>query len=355
MTLISSELFELISEEVSSTKHGRILFISPYITTSTLIELAKQISDERHVVVLTSWDEMNLLQGSSNLDLYPFCDSRGWELKILNNLHAKAYAVEPSVLFIGSANLTRRGLLDKEPTNHELLYKIDEPSREDWYKIEEIVTKSRTVTEDLFVQYTDWLANHQELPEVPAFDPFIESTPESTEPSLPLTKYPTTVWLFLTREKRGSSAYTKWDHNRYWVIDRSTAGAFFVSKVSEDVEKERVRIDIIENDIALFKINRIDGEILSSDVYHQWFAELKVKYFSHPTVSAICDQIGNEWMRFGAIKQIVSELFRETETDRDTITQYVQAFYQWVEELDQEETFEFGIPRHSQLIRRKQT
>lgn len=352
MTLISSELFELISEEVSLTKHGRILFISPYITTSTLIELAKKIPDERHVVVVTSWDEMNLLQGSSNLDLYPFCDSRGWELKILNNLHAKAYAVEPSVLFIGSANLTRRGLLDKEPTNQELLYKIDEPSREDWYQIEEIVTKSRTVTEDLFVQYTEWLANQQQLPEVPPFVPFIESTPQSTEPFLPLTKYPTTVWLFLTREKRNSSAYTKSDHNRYWVIDRSAAGAFFVSKVSGDVGEERIRIDSIEKDIAQFNIKIIDGEPLS---YSQWFSELKVKYFSHPTVSAICDQIGNEWMRFGAIKQIVSELFRETDTDRDTITQYVQAFYQWVEELNQEETFEFGIPRHSQLIRRKQT
>ena len=73
--------------------------------------------------------------------------------------------------------------------------------------------------------------------------------------------------------------------------------------------------------------------------FEPWMKKLNEKYFSHPTVIAICDQIGGEWMRFGAIKQIVSELFRETDTDRDTITQYVQAFYQWVEELDQEETF----------------
>jgi hypothetical protein len=332
MTLISSELFELISEEVSSTKHGRILFISPYITTSTLIELAKQIPDERHVVVVTSWDEMNLLQGSSNLDIYPFCDSRGWELKILNNLHAKAYAVEPDVLFIGSANLTRRGLLDKEPTNHELLYKINEPSREDWYQIEEIVTKSRTVTEDLFVQYTDWLANQQELPEVPAFDPFIESTPQSLEPSLPLSIRPMRIWFFLTQMTR-----------EYHVAN-------YVDTI-EEIEIIQRDLKILGNPLGLYDIGAL-SEPLRLDL---WLTNVKDKYFSHPTVIAICDQIGNEWMRFGAIKQIVSELFRETETDRDTITQYVQAFYQWVEELDQEETFEFGIPRHSQLIRRKQT
>ena len=336
MTLISSELFELISEEISSTKHGRILFISPYITTSTLIELAKQIPNERHVVVVTSWDEMNLLQGSSNLDLYPFCDSRGWELKILNNLHAKAYAVEPSVLFIGSANLTRRGLLDKEPTNQELLYKIDEPSREDWYQIEEIVTKSRTVTEDLFVQYTEWLANQQQLPEVPPFVPFIESTPQSTKPSLPLTTSPEHIFRLLQ------------DRDRYGLICEKGGKWAYIGGWERASQKQEAYIKATLNDLTIFKM-------WDSYSFEDWMKNLNEKYFSHPTVSAICDQIGNEWMRFGAIKQIVSELFRETDTDRDTITQYVQAFYQWVEELDQEETFEFGIPRHSQLIRRKQT
>ena len=311
MALISSELFELISEEISSTKHGRILFISPYITTSTLIEFAKQIPYERHVVVVTSWDEMNLLQGSSNLDLYPFCDSRGWELKILNNLHAKAYAVEPSVLFIVSANLTRRWLLDQEPTNHELLYKINGPSREDWYQVEEIVTKSRTVTEDLFVQYTNWLENQQEVPDVPAFSPFVETGRERAW--MPLTFSPSDMWALLQ-----SKHSTK-----------------------ELVETAQTDLEHLS--------------VLLSSSQEQFMKDTARQYFSHPTLKAICEEIGNEWMRFGAIKQIVSELFRETDTDRDTITQYVQAFYQWVEELDKEETFEFGIPRHSQLIRRKQT
>ena len=311
MTLFSSELFELVREEVCSTKHGRILFISPYITTSTLIELAKQIPDERHVVVVTSWNEMNLLQGSTNLDLYPLCVSRKWELRILNNLHAKAYAVEPNLLFIGSANLTRRGLLDKEPTNHELLYKIDEPSREDWYQIEEIVTRSRTVTEDLFGQYTDWLANQQEVPDVPPFSPFVET--EHERAWMPLTFSPSDVWAILQ------------------------------SKHSTKQLVETAHMDLEHLSVLRFSSQE------------QFMKDTAKQYFSHTTVKAICDEIGSEWMRFGAIKQIVSELFRETETDRDTITQYVQAFYQWVEELDQEETFEFGIPRHSQLIRRKQT
>jgi hypothetical protein len=311
MTLISSELFELISEGISSTEHGRILLISPYITTSTLIELAKQIPDERHVVVVTSWDEMNLLQGSSNLDLYPFCDSRGWGLKILNNLHAKAYAVEPGVLFIGSANLTRRGLMDMEPTNHELLYKIDEPSREDWYQIEEIVTKSRTVTEDLFSQYTNWLAEQQELPALPPISPFVEVVHQRAW--MPLTFSPSDMWPLL-----------------------------------QSKHSTKQLVQVAQTDLEHLSV------LLSSN-QDQFMKDIARQYFSHPTVKSICDQIGNEWMRFGAIKQIVSDLFHETDTDRDTITQYVQAFYRWVEELDQEETFEFGIPRHSQLIRRRQT
>ena len=49
----------------------------------------------------------------------------------------------------------------------------------------------------------------------------------------------------------------------------------------------------------------------------------------------VCEQIGNDWMRFGAIKKIVNDLFSQTEDDRDTITRYVK-HCQWVEELDKE-------------------
>ena len=75
MTLHDSNHFDLIQNKLHESQYGRVVLISPYITTSTLAKLTSSINEDRNVIVITSWAEVNLLQGSSNLDIYPFCKS----------------------------------------------------------------------------------------------------------------------------------------------------------------------------------------------------------------------------------------------------------------------------------------
>ena len=64
-------------------------------------------------------------------------------------------------------------------------------------------------------------------------------------------------------------------------------------------------------------------------------------------------QIEEEWVRFGAMRTMMREACGGTEVvTRDDVTRYTQNLYEWVEDLDDSGDFEFGVPRHSQLIRR---
>ena len=306
MTLHDTNHFDLIQNKLHGSQYGRVVLISPYITTSTLAKLTSSINEDRNVIVITSWAEVNLLQGSSNLDIYPFCKSQNWELRILNHLHAKAYTIEPDVMLIGSANLSNRGLFDGENSNHEFLYEVHRPTKNDWSKIETIVQQSKVMDDELFRQYTEWF-DQQEKVSAPNYSPFVEKI-ERILPWMPLTFSPEDVWVCLDSGER---------------LDL---------QIKSEIEQLSIPLGLNKS---------------------EFFSHLSTNYFSHPSIQKVCEQIGNDWMRFGAIKKIVTDLFSQTEDDRDTITRYVQAFYQWIEELDKEVTFEFGIPRHSQLIRRR--
>jgi hypothetical protein len=306
MTLFDSNHFDLIQNRLDGSLYGRIVIISPYITTSALAKLTSAIHEDRNVIIITSWAEVNLLQGSSNLDIYPFCRSRKWELRILNHLHAKAYTIEPDIMLIGSANLSNRGLFDGENSNLELLYEVHQPTKNDWLRIESIVQQAKVIDDDLFRQYTEWFDQQERVP-APRFSPFIENN-KTVVPWMPLTFSPEEVWICL---------------NSGEVIDL---------QIKSEIDQLLIPLGLNKT---------------------EFFSRLHENYFSHPSIQTICEQIGGDWMRFGEIKKIVTDLFSESENERETITRYVQAFYQWVEELDKEVTFEFGIPRHSQLIRRK--
>ena len=55
----------------------------------------------------------------------------------------------------------------------------------------------------------------------------------------------------------------------------------------------------------------------------------------------------------GAMRTMMREACGGIEVvSRDDVTRFTQNLYEWVEDLDDSGGFEFGIPRHSQLIKR---
>ena len=58
--------------------------------------------------------------GSSDLDCFTYCKDNNWELRILNDLHAKVMLIDDKDLFIGSPNLTGSGMSLIPVSNKEL-------------------------------------------------------------------------------------------------------------------------------------------------------------------------------------------------------------------------------------------
>ena len=311
MALHWDRLYHLVSSSLSESSEGRVVLVSPYITTS-LIERMAPLLSESEVTVLTSWKESNLVQGSSSLDLYPICREHGWELRILNSLHAKIYATPRREMWVGSANLTASGVGPSRNPNREVLTQVD-ADESDWDALDALIASGTRVDDELYEAYSEWLAQQPEY-SPPGFEPFVAPERETvlTLEMMPLTFTPVEL------------------HETLSAPD--SASELELAEAQRDLETFGVAYS-----------EDLDGFLDS----------LRPRFFAKPLVRHMLDQIGEEWVRFGAMRTMMREACGGIEVvSRDDVTRFTQNLYEWVEDLDNSGGFEFGIPRHSQLIRR---
>lgn len=64
----------------------------------------------KEVVIIARWQIHDLITGASDLEIYELCKDLGWRFGIDLNLHGKLFLVDSTDIFLGSANLTQRGL-----------------------------------------------------------------------------------------------------------------------------------------------------------------------------------------------------------------------------------------------------
>jgi len=286
--------------------------VSPYITTSVIQELLTGLNPD-HVIVLTNWSEVNLLQGSSNLDLYPFIRDEGWELRIHNQLHAKIYSAGLHSAWIGSANLTANGMGLSELPNEEVLTLVDPLTESGQTSIRALISESAEVDDTLHQAYSEWLEAQPEFT-LPPFEPFIPPVihGEMSLESLPLTFSPILLHEILSHPE--SATQVERDESEY---DLHVLGVQFV-------------VDL-----------------------NQFLGLLRSRYFSNPLIQHLLSQLDHEWTRFGGMRSMMRDACGGQDVvSRNDVTRLTQNLYEWVEELDNTGAYKFGIPRRSQLIRR---
>lgn len=307
-----SELFRIL-EQLSSKETEELVLVSPYISTGTLRDLSSSIK-AKSVKILTSWNESNLIQGSSSLDLFPLCANNGWELRILNSLHAKIYATPTDEMWVGSANLTASGLGTSSKPNEEVLTKVS-ANESDWIYLNSLLSMGRLVDHTLHQAYTEWIEEQPKFtnPEIKPFTPPLTNEPMKLD-NLPRTFTP--IELHQT------------------LANQSSATDEQLSDAQHDLSALRVS----------FTKDR-----------EEFLNQLRMRFFSSPLVCLLIEKIGEEWMRFGEMRINLREACGGVDAvSRDEVTMYTQNLYEWIEDLDDSGEFEFGIPRHSQLIRRIQ-
>lgn len=90
------------------------------------------------VVIVARWQKQDLISGASDLETYQLCKERGWKFGLSQNYHGKVYLVDQSSIFLGSANLTQKGLNFGSLSNIEFGATIS-ATRADLDKIEQFL------------------------------------------------------------------------------------------------------------------------------------------------------------------------------------------------------------------------
>lgn len=297
--------------------------VAPFIQADVLEGVLSKRGD-RPTVVLTSWRPDHVWAGASDLRVYDVCLRHGWPLYVSDDLHAKLYSVDLSSAFVGSANVTRRGLGLAEVRNDEALCFIETMVEADRVWLLRLIQRARYVTAEFHQEMIEWLDKASNPPKLPPFDlsvPFSSADPFLIS-QLPACGSPQALW------------------------DAYHAGS------------DNERREAAEHDVALYGVHpRGRG-------YRSFRSELAVAFRAHPFMSSFLREVarasklddkGRSGMRFGAVKAWVHEVCTDVPVPyRRELTNPVANVFAWCAELlpDQVEVFK---PHHSQVIRsRKQ-
>lgn len=104
----------------------------------------------KNVIIVARWQKHDLLAEASDLEVYELCKNRGWRFGINFNLHMKLFLIDKQDIFLGSANLTQKGLHIGVTGNHEIGTKIP-AGQADLEKINNFIESEVTwMTDDLY-------------------------------------------------------------------------------------------------------------------------------------------------------------------------------------------------------------
>jgi len=121
--MIWDDHFAKLKNSLNLSKDS-VTIISPYMSQNTLELLITDIKVP--VKILTSWQIDDFTSGLAKTSLAEKCLDKGWEIHVFHGghkrkLHTKAYISDSKNIWIGSANLTDKGLgINKNP-NFEMM------------------------------------------------------------------------------------------------------------------------------------------------------------------------------------------------------------------------------------------
>ena len=110
-SLLNTETFRNLLGHALENSTKSVIILSAYVKTVGVNWLKEKIGDKKiKCTIVARWNNGDLSQGSSDLECYHLAKANGWFFKVLQDLHAKVMLVDNDILFIGSPNLTGRGM-----------------------------------------------------------------------------------------------------------------------------------------------------------------------------------------------------------------------------------------------------
>ena len=158
-SLLNTETFRNLLGHALENSTKSVIILSAYVKTVGVNWLKEKISDKKiNCTIVTRWNNGDLAQGSSDLECYHLAKTNGWSFKVLQDLHAKVMLVDNDILFIGSPNLTGRGMSLVPVSNEELGIKV-KALDEDLKIINQLVDDAISVDDKIIKELEEWQKN----------------------------------------------------------------------------------------------------------------------------------------------------------------------------------------------------
>lgn len=134
---------------VASGCSREIQIASAYTKSEPFRRICEVSTGCNRKILIVRWQFCDLVSGSSDLDIYKLAQQSGWCLYFHHDLHAKCFLLD-NTFFIGSFNLTNRGLAGGPPSgNIEYGVKFSSsPDVSNWF--DSLISRAVKVDESLY-------------------------------------------------------------------------------------------------------------------------------------------------------------------------------------------------------------
>jgi len=314
--IIKSPLFDEIRAYLTQANYNDQIFLYvPYIQTKILARLVENISNK--MIVITTWEPNDLLSGSSELELYPFCKERKITLYINNKIHLKVYSVNLESATVASSNISHNGLMPGG--NYECGAIVDKLSSADRLYFEKIRINAKLVNDEFYESVLEWYQKqNKEVQKEIKLENIVSMTikRDFLISALPMTK----------------------------DVDELVKGYDKINSGLTPSDDSEIMACIF-HDLANYNID--PG--LTKD---EFLRKLKTQFFSHPFIQKI-DEFINPEAYFGRIKEWVQDNCVDVPIpSRRELTGNVQVLYEWFEKLG-DGKYVIDVPgAHSERIRK---
>lgn len=280
------------------SESDNVQIYSAYIKYDALRELIGSNLDKIESVCVR-WEPKDLIQGSSDIEIYPFLKRHNIPLYINRRIHLKAYIDNYHYCYVGSNNISERALAKDGASlvyNYEVGCFVAELSIDDRLYFNHILNEATLVDDKLFGAIKSYVERNTSA-NITSLDydfPIKNSNKDFLISALPLCESVSQLIDIYCNPKHHS----------------------------------RVDVECMLHDIALYNIplsvNREEFILL-----------LKKEFFAHPFAKALIKHLTfKKRLFFGEVKQWIQDNCTNVPTPRRwVLTRNVQVLFSWIYEL----------------------
>ena len=250
-SLLNTETFRNLLAKALENSTKSVIILSAYVKTVGVKWLKEKIGEKNiRCTIVTRWNNGDLAQGSSDLECYHLAKANGWTFKVLQDLHAKVMLVDENILFVGSPNLTGRGMSLVPVANEEIGIKV-QALEEDLKIINQLVDAAALVDDKIIKELVEWQKNLPKIekPKIPSFPKIVNDSFKEKFNKLWVNNFPwaNIDYLLNNSEKKEDNI----------IHDLDLFGLTNINKV--DLEKE-LKESFLQSKIFNWLIEKLEAE-----------------------------------------------------------------------------------------------